>query len=145
MKKKPPKTHDQVGRRTLVGGIILGMLTLTSGCALLQSPEESLRERAQAFWNARKIGDDITAYKYESLSKQPNSNLQTYLKAREGIRYHHAEIQTVRLLKPDEAVVEVSITYTIPSIGFHKPIQGKIKDPWIMIDDRWYHDTSRLD
>lgn len=126
-------------RRAFLTLLTLAPLALGTGCAMLKTPEESLRERAQAFWDARKAGDDVTAYRFEELSKRPESNLQSYLKGRAAIEYRRAEIKAVRLKSPTEAEVILDMSYTIPAIGLNKPIEGEVKDPWVLIDGQWYH------
>ncbi|MEW6727927.1 MAG: twin-arginine translocation signal domain-containing protein [Pseudomonadota bacterium] len=126
-------------RRSFLTLLALAPLALGTGCAMLKTPEESLRERAQAFWDARKAGDDITAYRFEELSKRPDSNLQSYLKGRAAIEYRKVEIKSVRLKTPTEAEVILDMSYTIPAIGLNKPIEGEVKDPWVLIDGQWYH------
>lgn len=126
-------------RRSFLNLLILAPLALGSGCAMLQTPEESLRERAQAFWAARKAGDDLTAYRFEELSKHPESNLQSYLKGRAAIEYRKAEIKAVRLKGPTEAEVILEMSYTLPAVGLNKPIEAEVKDPWVLIDGQWFH------
>ncbi|MFZ5580743.1 MAG: hypothetical protein ACOZAQ_09825 [Pseudomonadota bacterium] len=132
-------TTLSTSRRKLLGVLALAALGLGSGCAMLQTPEESLRERAQAFWDARKLGDDVTAYKYEELSKRPESTLQNYLKGRAAMEYRRIDIKSVRIVSPTEAEVILDMAYSVPAIGLKKPIEGQSKDPWVLIDGEWYH------
>lgn len=126
-------------RAALLGGIALALFGLISGCASLQAPEESLRERAQAFWDARKAGDDITAYRYEEISLNPEMTLQKYLTSRGGIRYEDIEIKGINLKDPNHAEVIVHTRYRLPEHGIKSPLAGEMRDPWIRIDGQWFH------
>lgn len=116
------------------------LVFLVAGCAVLKrSPEEALSERAGAFWEARRIGDHITAYQYEEISLNPEMNLQKYLKGRGGIEYQDVEVKEVRLVGPTEGEVLIHMSYTVPVAGISTPIKGDGKDRWVLINGRWYH------
>jgi uncharacterized protein YchJ len=134
-----PTHPNNPSRRTLFITLALSLGTLTTGCATLQTPEESLQQRAQSFWDARKANDDLSAYKYEAASQTGEPSLQNYLKGRAGIEYRSIEIKSVRLLTPTEGEVNLVTSYSIPSIGFNKPIAGNMTDTWVKIDGQWYH------
>lgn len=132
----PPRS---ILRRALLGGIALAMFGLTTGCASLQPPEESLRERAQAFWDARKAGDEVTTYRYEEISLNPQMTLQKYLQSRGGIRYVDVELKDIELKDATHADVILRMSYLLPEAGIKTPLAGEVRDPWIRIDGQWYH------
>jgi len=131
-----PTSLQNTSRRTLLVALALG--TLTAGCAALQSPEESLKERAQAYWNAKKINDALSAYKYEDISLQAEQNVQNYAKRTSSIEYRVAEVKGVKLTSANEGEVTVDLSYTLPGTIITKPISTSIRDYWIEIDGQWY-------
>ena len=131
-----PTSLQNTSRRILLIAFTLG--TLTAGCAALQSPEESLKERAQAYWNAKKINDALSAYKYEDISLQAESNVQNYAKRTSSIEYRVVEVKGVKLISANEGEVNVDLTYTLPGTIITKPIPTSIRDYWIKIDGQWY-------
>lgn len=133
-------THPHnASRRALLITLTLGLVAQMNGCASLQSPEESLQQRAQAFWDARKINDELTAYKYEAESLQPGSTLQNYLKGSGRIEYRSVEIKSVKLISPTEGEAHVVASYTLAGTPITKPFTSTLRDQWTNIDGRWYH------
>lgn len=123
---------------------LLGLALLAavlSGCATApaQKPEDALRARAQAYWDAVRIGDDVTAYSFEEGSLKPGATLQNYLRGRTRFMYSQLDIVSVQMKGENEAELLLNVSYTIPSIGFNKPISGESKDHWVRIDGQWYH------
>lgn len=135
---RPTHPHNP-SRRTLFITLALSLGTLTTGCATLQTPEESLQQRAQAFWDARKINDELSAYKYEAESLQPGSTLQNYLKGSGRIEYRSVEIKSVKLISPTEGEALVAVSYALPGTPITKPFASTLRDQWTNIDGRWYH------
>ena len=131
-----PTPLQNTSRRILLIALTLG--TLTAGCSALQSPEESLKERAQAYWNAKKINDALSAYKYEDISLQAEQNVQNYAKRTSSIEYRVAEVKGIKLVSANEGEVTVDLSYILPGTIITKPISTSIRDYWIKIDGQWY-------
>ena len=121
----------------ILAPLILGSL-LMSGCAALQSPEDSLKERATAYWNAKKINDATTAYKYEDFSLTGEYPIQNYVKRSTSIEYRSIDIKSIKLLSANEGEVNLDIAYTLPGTIITKPINSNIRDYWVKIEDQWY-------
>jgi len=103
--------------------------------------EAALLARAQAYWDAIKAGDRVTAWDYVAASKNPNVTLQDYVK-RGGVTYNRVQIMGVRSLQGDAAVLDVSINYSVPVLNIRN--QDKVQpDHWRLIDGAWYHNPPR--
>lgn len=116
-------------------------LTLAACAGFLpQSPDENaLRERAQAYWDARVANDRMTAFRYEieSLEGDPRV-MQRYL-GRGGVEILSAEVVDVRIVAEDRAEVVVAVRYRMPLGGFRQPLGGDQLTIWILRDRQWYH------
>lgn len=135
---------SQIRRKTLLAlGVVLPMCILP-GCATLGAPANDsavLMERATAYWTALKANDNITAWSYEDVSKDPAWTLQAYLQ-RGGLVYEKADPKQVISVDGDKAVVDVAIQYSVPMARL-KSQQSQAKDSWKKIDGQWYHELSR--
>jgi hypothetical protein len=116
---------------------LLGLM-VTSCASLWLSQEERLAQRASAYWEAVKAGDLVAMYDYEELSRKPEASLQKYVQSKGGIRYLGYEIQSIKLLPPNEAEVTLEVEYLVPPV-IQKPVKSQLRDRWVKIGSTWYH------
>lgn len=125
----------------------LALPVILGACATTGSFGDSatvVRERAQAYWDARVVGDHIRAFGFEEYSTSPNASLQNYLKGSGAITYLSAEVQEVQLKDADRARVRVRMSYRAPVPGLKRPLEGETWTDWVRIDGAWYS-TRRSD
>lgn len=121
--------------------VLIAVASMLAACSTRPAvePERAVRERAEAYWAARVIGDHVTAYEYEAVSVGPDASLQRYLNARGTMAYERASVEEVRLVSPDKAEVRVAFAYRLPLPGMRRPIDAEAWTDWVMIDGKWYH------
>lgn len=131
-------------RRRMLGflavPVVAVLATALVGCASAPSPateREVLLQRATAYWKTVLDNDAVVSWNYEELSKKPGWTLQAYLK-REGVLYEAVQVQDVRSLEGDRAVVDVKITYSIPLLRMTNQ-QVLLQDEWVRLEGVWYH------
>lgn len=117
---------------------LIAFLVSLAGCAALGlRQEERLRERVTAYWEALRVGDFVTAYPYEEVSRGTVS-LQNYVKRKGGVRYRSYRIKAIRFPNPNEAEVTLAVEYTAPPV-INRPVKGRLVDRWVRRDGTWYH------
>lgn len=119
-------------------GLVLGLVLALVAC-LAVPPAQAVRERAEAYWAARVVGDHVTAYQYEAVSTEPEATLQGYISSRGTIRYDRASVEEVRMLADDKAEVRVALAYRFPLPGLKKAIEAEVWTDWVRIDGKWYN------
>jgi len=134
----------QIKRRRVLGCLALPVVAALAvglaGCASTPSPakdREVLLQRATVFWKAMQENDIATAWAHEELSKKPGWTLQAYAK-REGLVYEKVEVQDVRSVEGDRAVIDVKITYTVPVLRMGSQ-ELVLRDEWVRLQGQWYH------
>ena len=134
----------QFERRRVLGRLAVPVVTALAlgltGCASTPSPEkerEVLLQRAKVFWKAMLENDVAVAWAHEELSKKPGWTLQAYAK-REGIVYEDVQVQDVRSLEGDRAVVDVKVIYSVPVLRMTGQ-ELVLRDEWVRLQGQWYH------
>lgn len=147
------KIHVMVWQRG--GGLVVlcGLATLlacarvpVSGIASTQperparSDHEVLRERAQAYWQARMIDDMAKAYTFENSLMRSQVPLMYYIRTiGTGIKLTGVEVNDARI-DGDQADVFVGMEghHMIP--GWHSTqTKRTLIDDWQKIDGEWFH------
>jgi hypothetical protein len=115
-------------------------LAILHGCASLTPAADagSLRQRAEAYWKARLIGDRIAAFDYEEHKARGDQTLQAYARKSPPI-FLKATITDVRIIGENRGIVSLDATYTVPGLPSRTPFLQKMQDEWTVIDGRWYH------
>lgn len=105
------------------------------------APEESktmLRQRAERYWTARQARDIRTLYELESAA-QPGG----WLKLENAMSLQGLPVRKVRIediqIDGAKGTIRVSGEVLVGTMGW---VAQTIKDPWILIDDQWYHETA---
>lgn len=132
-------------RRHWMGAGAIAAVMLLGGCASAPLSEdadkEALMKRASAYWALVKANDNIAAWAYEEVSKDPNTTLESYLK-RGGIVYDALEVRGVRSIEGDKAMVDVWMRYSVPMARI-KGLEANAQDEWKRIDGVWHHVLRR--
>lgn len=126
----------------------LAIPVILSACATTGSygdPETAVRERAQAYWDARVVGDHIKAFGFEEASTRPDVSLQRYLQRSGAITYLSAEVQEVLIKDADRASVRVKMSYRAPVPGLKRPLEGEAWTDWVRIKGLWYNSGRTKD
>jgi hypothetical protein len=115
-------------------------LAILHGCVSLApaADADSLRQRAEAYWKARLIGDRITAFDYEENKARGTQTLQAYARKSPPI-FLRATITDVRITRENKGIVSLDTAYTVPGLPMRTPLLWKMKDEWTLIDGHWYH------
>lgn len=98
-------------------------------------------ERARAYWQLIQANDLVAAWPYETISRDPNWTLQSYLK-RGGVVYDRIEVRELVSEQGDDAVVKVYQEFAVPLLRL-KQQQAEARDEWKRIDGVWYHVLRR--
>ena len=121
---------------------VLGGCAATGGGATPAADDQAqLLKRAQEYWELVKANDNVAAWPYEEISKDPRWTLQAYLK-KGGIVFNAVEVRGVKSIDGDNAVLTVWMDYALPLLRI-KSQQGEASDPWRRIDGVWYHVQRR--
>jgi hypothetical protein len=125
-------------RRTLVVALITAVL---AGCASTPTtPEEIVRERAQARWNALLIGDFERAYGYISPGGRAVVPYATY-RGRIGgaVTWKSAEVASVTCETLEKCSVQVKVSYQPvmrrATIG---TIERSLNETWVVDAGQWW-------
>lgn len=101
------------------------------------APAQGLQDRVRAFWQARAVGDMITAYQYEAYKATHKRSLQVYVRKAGQVAYRRADVIDVRELESDQALAIVEVETIIQ--GLPSPLTTRFNDRWIKIEGEWYH------
>lgn len=129
---------DPTPRRTLVVALLAAVL---AGCASTPpAPEQIVRERAQARWNALLKGDFERAYAYITPGGRAVVPLATY-RGRIGnaVTWKSAEVASVTCETLEMCTVQVKVTY-LPvmrraSVG---TIERYLDETWVVDAGQWW-------
>lgn len=129
---------ERIRRRTLVVALIGGML---AGCASLsRKPEDIVRERAQARWNALLKRDFERAYGYISPGGRAVVPLATY-RGRIGtaVAWKSAEVSSVTCETLEKCTVQVKVTY-LPAMrrAAIGTIERYLDETWVVDAGQWW-------
>lgn len=94
----------------------------------------SLRERVQAYWEARIQGDAQRAYSFES-SDAPDQGTYTMFLLRSPVTYRSYTIASVQE-QEQEAVVELRMEYVLPDLS--RPVTSSLTEKWVKVRGQWY-------
>ena len=110
--------------------------SLLAGCTGLtaRAPEEAVKERAQARWDALVKGDVKTAYEYFSPGSREGYSLQSYeASIRKGF-WKKAEVKQVKCESSDRCQADVTIEYEF--MGRRTP--SGLQEAWIREGGNWW-------
>ncbi len=105
-------------------------------------PEQALLERAQSYWQARRLHDLQTTYAMESTA-QPRGAMTAFDYARRfqnRATLHTSKIQKVTV-NGSQGEVLVAVEMMLPIAG-RAIIKDTSREAWVRIGGVWYHQTS---
>ena len=119
-----------------VGALVAVVVVALSGCAAIapKAPEEAVKERAQARWNALVQGDFKAAYAYlspGSRAVQPETDYVSSL--RRGF-WKSARVEKATCT-PQRCEVEASIEYELGGRRMTTPL----RETWISEGSEWWY------
>jgi hypothetical protein len=107
-------------------------------------PASSLKERVEAFWDARIAGDDLKAYNYEAYAKNGKMSATDYVRARSPtLKYKSYEIKNVEE-QGDRATITMDLYYQlIVPTRADLALSMVRKEEWVRLDDgQWYREVK---
>ncbi|MEW6036734.1 MAG: hypothetical protein AB1648_00505 [Pseudomonadota bacterium] len=101
--------------------------------------EAALRERAKAYWDARKSNDLQTIYLMEAATAKgrlrPDEVSKTQMSTLRLVGYSFTEVK----ITGDKGEIKIDTEVMHPAIE-GKPLMGpSFVDYWTLIDQKWYH------
>lgn len=126
----------------IVRNAACAVLILAAACATTPPPplteEEAVRQRAQAYWDARVKMDVERFYALESPEFRKHVSLAVYAKNYSGeIMYRAAKVGKVDI-EGDEAKVEVHLRFVFFA-GARGGMASRLMDRWQRVEGQWYH------
>ncbi len=120
---------------------------LLSGCQTLNkakiSPEDALRNRVTAYWDARVQDQPEKAYEMIEPDAKQSLGLSTYTKRTSQSKILSYKIEDITVDSENrEATVRVARSFRIKPgvipINIDKPLQQTADSKWVCIDGQWY-------
>jgi len=131
-----PTSFTRLSPNKAVWSVVLAVVA--TGCAVLDSrtPEQVVKERAQARWNAMVSTDLKTAYEYFSPATRQTLKYEGFVMAyRQGF-WKSATVDSVQCPKPDLCEVDVTIESEVKK-GLK--IKGPLRETWIREGNDWWY------
>lgn len=125
----------------LLAVVLAGCATTGSAPIATEGDKAVLQKRAQTYWNLVSANDSVSAWAYETSSKDQSMTLENYLK-RGGITYEAVEVREVVSIEGDDAVVKVHMRYSLPMLRL-KAQENTVEDKWRKIGGVWHHVLRR--
>lgn len=142
MPKMSALSSTPLRRRAIRSAMLLGLLSLLSACAGLApaTPEEAVRERAQARWKALLAGDHQQVYQFLSPGSRAVISFENF-RSRFGTMaaWKSAEVFKVVCEQADRCTATIKVTYQpmLPrgSIGI---IETSVDEVWLLESGQWW-------
>ncbi len=124
--------------------VLVGML----GCATLGSKnsEDRLRERVEAYWQARMKGDIEGQYRLEEVSTTKEASLLQYAKKKPVAEILGYKIEDIQI-NPEktEASVRLSVDHKWMLAGIPRTqITSSLMEKWVFINNDWYRKQPKM-
>ena len=125
------------GSRAWSAGFLVAIVVGVSGCAgiVSGSPEQVVKERAQARWDALVKGDVKTAYGYLSPGTRAVTTLKTYETSVSKGFWKSANVGKVECRNTDNCEVSGTIRYTFQG----QEISTPFRETWIKSESEWWY------
>jgi hypothetical protein len=121
--------------------VLAGALAL-AGCAALgaRGPEDIVRERAQARWNALLAGKFEDAYAYLSPSSRAVVSLQRFRSSFGSVvAWKSAEVHKVECKQTDRCIVSIKVRYQpMMRVGGLSTIETSVEETWLLDGGQWW-------
>jgi hypothetical protein len=134
-------------KNRLIGIGIIFLLFLFSACGTLNrariTPEEALRKRVTAYWDARVQGDNEKAYELLEPDAKQTIGLATYVKRTSYSIIVNYKIHDIKVdLENNDATVRVERSFRIRPgvipIKIDKTLEQTADSRWVFVDGIWY-------
>ena len=135
-----PMKHLHHPRPILFAFCAIILLAALQGCASLAPASDAsmLRQRAEVYWKARLAGDLTASYEFEEHKVRGTQTLLQYAKRSPPV-FLKASVTDVRLTEKGKGVISLDVEMTLPGFPSKKALRQTLDDPWVLIDDQWYH------
>jgi hypothetical protein len=113
------------------------VLAVLAACAGIgtQAPEEAVRERAQARWDALLSGDFHAAYEYLSPGSRSVETEKSYIaELRKGF-WKSAKVQKVQCRGNEACDAEVTVEYEYQGMRTRTPV----RESWVRERSEWWY------
>ena len=101
------------------------------------SKASTLKERVEAYWQAREAGDQVQAFVFEEVNVNGTRTLQDYVRGKRNAVFQQVKVLNVEILGPKKAIARVFIKIIVS--GLKDPVADELEDEWVYIDGQWYH------
>lgn len=128
---------QQMGKLGIARVVLAGLIVGLAGCAALQprAPQEIVRERAQARWNALVKSEVPAAYGYFSPTSRSLATLDDYKNSIKPGFWKAAAVDKVDCPTPESCDVIVTIEYEVRGTRFKTPL----KESWVREGSNWWY------
>ena len=122
-----------------LGPAAIVAVALLTGCATVapdnRSPEEGVKARAQARWDALLKEDYATAYSYLGPGSRAVNSLEAYKAAVPKNFYKAAQVHSVVCETPETCMVDVRVDYVFRGSQIKTPLA----ETWIKQEGNWWY------
>jgi hypothetical protein len=98
---------------------------------------ESLEDRINQFWEARKAGDLLTLYQLEAVSVTKQVTIRQYVNNSGDLVYKNFRIIEIKSENTNSAHALIEVEVMIP--GLSKSVKSQFEDKWVKLEGQWYH------
>lgn len=148
----PKRTSEKQNHKALYIKIVYGLALLASLLWLAACGDDkaltdsaAVRERAQAFWQARVDNDPFTAYDYELISLEAEASLRDYVRRSPGLDYRNVTVVEVEIIEPGQARVTLDIEYRLlgqAGVTGLGTLNRRVDEQWLWRENNWYRSTD---
>ena len=128
--------HFRVARRIAKIGLVAGLIAGLAACAVFdrRTPQEVVKERAQARWDALVKGDVATAYGFLSPGSKAVATPEAYRNSIKPGFWKSAVVDKVDCTTVESCDVVATIEYEIQARRLKTPV----KETWIREGSNWW-------
>jgi len=124
----------RASRIKFVMGLLIPLLSVAQ-------PVTGLEQRVRAYWDAKVIGDAVSAYEYEAVKAKDEVPLSKYVRGTGKLIYKEVTVLNIEIVASGEASALLEMQVQVP--GMLEPLTTKAKDKWIAINGEWYHSPPK--
>ena len=136
-----PKTLPKARSRARAA-LLLTLAAVLAGCAAMapSTPEEAVRERAQARWRALLAGKPEQAYQFLSPASRAVMSFERYRASLGGMAaWKSAEVFKVVCAQADRCTASIKVTYE-PALRRNTlgTIETSVEEIWLLDAGQWW-------
>lgn len=120
--------------------LLLTTILLATGCTHFSPTPDAagLRQRAEAYWKAKVAGDLVLVWEFEEAKARGQLTLAQYAKSG-GMMFTKAVVTNTTVETNNKGSVTTDTEYFVPGLKSKKPLQQTFSEPWVWINNEWYH------